>query len=244
MNTDTLEKTPVTPEQIRELMNKLSPDQLKEIEFELEQKKLAGQNKVKAERESYKSLVNQTVREQIIDLQSVANMLSLAKANVYGSFAAIIQLKQELYGSKSGQQSHTFTDDDGNSITIGFRVIDKFDDTLDMGISTINEYITSLSVDENSANLVAIINSLLKKDAKGNLKPNRVLDLQNLAEKVNNEQFTKGVEIIRASYKPVRSAIFIEAETIDTIGRKQPVSLSITSADFPQGFEPNFEIFK
>jgi hypothetical protein len=233
-----------TPDQIRELFNSMSPDQLNAIEFELTQKKLAEQNKVKAERESYKSLVNQTVLEQIVELQSVSNMLSLAKANVYGSFAAIIALKQELYGNKSGQQSHTFTDDDGNSITIGFRVIDKFDDTLDMGISMIREYITGLAVDDNSANLVDMINSLLKKDAKGNLKPNRVLDLQNLADKVQNEQFFKGVEIIRASYKPVRSAIFVEAEVLDSIGRKQAVQLSITSADFPDGFEPNFEIFK
>jgi hypothetical protein len=222
----------------------LTPEQLEQLELKLAAKKQAKKDALANERASYKELVNQTVREQIIDLQSVSNMLSLAKAEVYGSFAAIIQLKQELYGAKSGQQSHTFTDDDGNSVTIGFRVIDKFDDTLDMGISLIREYITGLAVDANSANLVDMINSLLKKDAKGNLKPNRVLDLQNLADKVQNEQFYKGVEIIRASYKPVRSAIFIEAEVLDSIGKKQAVQLSITSVDFPEGFEPNFEIFK
>lgn len=244
MNTDTLEKSPVTPDYIRSLMQSLSPEQLKALEVEIENNKLAEQNKLKAERDNYKSLVNQTVREQIIDLQQVTNMLSLAKANVYGSFAAIISLKQDLYGAKSGQQSHTFTDDDGNSITIGWRVIDKFDDTLDMGISMIREYIDSLAVDDKTSKLVDMINNLLKKDAKGNLKPNRILDLQNLADEVQNAHLNEGVKIIRASYKPVRSAIFIEAETLDSIGRKQPVSLSITSADFPEGFEPNFEIFK
>jgi len=244
MNTNTLNGSVATPEYIRSLMQSLSPEQMKALEIEIENNKLAEQNKLKAERDNYKGLVNQTVREQIIDLQSVTNMLSLAKANVYGSFAAIISLKQELYGAKSGQQSHTFTDDDGNSITIGWRVIDKFDDTLDMGISLIREYIGSLAVDEKTSQLVDMINNLLKKDAKGNLKPNRILDLQNLADKQQNEQLNKGVEIIRASYKPVRSAIFIEAETLDNIGRKIPVSLSITSADFPEGFEPNFEIFK
>lgn len=222
----------------------LTQDQLEALEQRIAAKKLAQQNVLLAERASYKELVNQTVREQMIDLQSIANTLSLAKAGVYGAFAAIISLKQELYGAKSGQQSHTFTDDDGNSITIGYRVVDKFDDTLDMGISLIRDYITGLAIDPNSANLVDMINSLLKKDAKGNLKPNRVLDLQNLADKVQNDQFYKGVEIIRASYKPVRSAIFIEAEILDAIGRKQSVQLSITSVDFPEGFEPNFEIFK
>ena len=222
----------------------LSPEQLEALEQKIAAKKLAEQNKLNSERASYKSLVNQTGREQIIELQSLSNMLSLAKANVYGSFAAIISLKQELYGIKSGQQSHTFSDEDGNNITIGWRVIDKFDDTLDAGISIIREYITGLAVDQNSAQLVDMINNLLKKDAKGNLKPNRVLDLQNLADKVKNDEFYKGVEIIRASYKPVRSAIFIEAETLDGQGKKQSVQLSITSVDFPEGFEPNFEIFK
>lgn len=222
----------------------LTPEQLEQLEQKLAAKKQAQKDALQAERASYKELVNQTVREQMIDLQQVANMLSLAKAEVYGSFAAIIQLKQELYGAKSGQQSHTFTDDEGNSITIGFRVIDGFDDTLDMGISIVREYIDSLAVDQNSADLVDMLNKLMKKDAKGNLKPNRILDLQNLADKKQNEKLNKGVEIIRASYKPVRSAIFVEAEVLDAQQKKQPVQLSITSVDFPEGFEPNFEIFK
>lgn len=222
----------------------LTPEQLETLEQKINAKKQAQQDLLKAERASYKELVNQTVREQIVDLQSVANMLSLAKGNVYGSFAAIIQLKQELYGSKSGQQSHTFTDDEGNSITIGYRVIDGFDDTLDIGISIVREYIDSLAIDQNSADLVDMLNRLLKKDAKGNLKPNRILDLQNLADQKQNEKLNKGVDIIRASYKPVRSAIFVEAEVLDAQQRKQAVQLSITAVDFPEGFEPNFEIFK
>ena len=222
----------------------LTPEQLEQLEQKLAAKKQAQKNALATERANYKSLVSQTVREQIIDLQSVSNMLSLAKANVYGSFAAIIALKQELFGHKSGQQSHTFSDDDGNGITMGYRIIASFDDTLDMGIAIVREYIDSLAVDQNSADLVDMLNKLLKKDAKGNLKPERILDLQNLAAERNNEKLNEGVDIIRASYKPVRSAIFVEAEVIDAQGKKQSIQLSITSVDFPEGFEPNFEIFK
>jgi len=244
MNADTLKKTVVTPEYIRTLMNNLSPDQLKEIEFELEQKKLAKQNLVKAERENYKMLVDQTVSEQIIKLQSVANMLSIAKDNVYGSFAAIIQLKQELYGIKTGQQSHTFSDKNGNTITIGWRVIDEYDDTLSEGISIVREYIDTLVSDEKSARLVRMINKLLKKDTKGNLKPGRILDLKNLVDEEQNERLSEGVAIIIQSFKAAKSVIFIEASVKDNIGRKQSVSLSITSADFTAEFKPNLEIFK
>lgn len=225
-------------------IDKLSPEQMAELEARIAARKQAEQLKTKSERENYKSLVCQTVREQTIELQQVSNMLSLAKANVYGSFASLIALKIELYGLKSGQQSHTFSDDDGNSITIGFRVIDRFDDTLDMGIAYVREYINSLAVDDKTSKLVDKINNLLKKDAKGNLKPNRILDLQNMADDEDDERLRNGVEIILKSYKPVRSAIFIEAEVLDATGKKQSVALSITSVDFPKGFKPNFEIFK
>ena len=225
-------------------LDELTPEQIAALENKILQKKLAEKEAVKRERENYKSLVVKSVKEEIIELQQVNNILSLAKANVYGSFVTMIELKQELYGIKSGQQSHTFSDDDGNSITIGWRTIDKYDDTLDMGIGMVQEYISSLATDEKSARLVKHIERLLKKDAKGNLKPNRIVELQNTAEEENDERLTKGVEIIRKSYKPIRSVIFVEAETMDSQGRKQSIPLSITTVDFPEGFTPNFDVFK
>ncbi len=225
-------------------IDKLTPEQIKELEAQLEAKRMAEKNRIKAERENYKGLVNATVSEQFQKLNQISSMLSIAKADIYRQFAAIIELKQELYGAKSGQMSHTFTDDEGHSITIGWRMIDEFDDTLDQGIAKVREYIESLAIDDNSARLVEMINKLLKKDAKGNLKANRVLDLQNLADKVQNPLLIEGVTIIRESYKPSKSVIFVEAEQKDTMGKKQPVPLSITSVDFPEGYEPNVEVFK
>ena len=225
-------------------LDELTPEQLAVLENRLAEKKEAEKKRQQQERETYKELVTKTVREQIIELQQVSNMLSLAKAGVYGSFASIIELKQELYGAKSGQQSHTFSDEEGNAITIGWRTVDKYDDTMDMGISLVREHMASMAKDENSAKLVEYLEKLLKKDAKGNLKPSRVVELQNMAEKENSDMLTRGVEIIRKSYTPVRSVIFVEAETTDSQQKKQPVALSITSADFPTGFEPNFEVFK
>jgi hypothetical protein len=149
-----------------------------------------------------------------------------------------------LYGSKSGQQSHTFSDEDGNTITVGFRTIDNFDDTLDMGIAKVREYLDSLAVDAKTSKLIDMINRLLKKDAKGNLKPSRILDLQNLADKEQDPLLTEGVIIIRESYKPQRSAIFIEAETRDAEQKRISIPLSITSVEFPDDYEPDIDVFK
>lgn len=225
-------------------LKQLSPEQKADLMEQLKSENAAKKNREKAERENYKMIANTTVGEQFLKLEQLSSMLSIAKADVYRQFAAIIELKQELYGAKSGQMSHTFTDDQGRSITIGWRQVDEFDDTLDMGIALISDYISTLAVDDNSANLVEMINKLLKKDAKGNLKPNRILDLRNLAEKIGNEQLSKGVEIVLAAYKPSRSVIFVEADTKTQQGAKQSVALSITSAPFPEGYAPNFTVFK
>jgi len=225
-------------------LKQLSAAQKADLMEQLKNENAAIKNREKAERENYKMIANTTVGEQFLKLEQLSSMLSIAKADVYRQFAAIIELKQELYGAKSGQMSHTFTDDQGRSITIGWRQVDEFDDTLDMGIALISDYISTLAVDDNSANLVEMINKLLKKDAKGNLKPNRILDLRNLAEKISNEQLSKGVEIVLAAYKPSRSVIFVEADTKTQQGAKQSVALSITSAPFPDGYEPNFKVFK
>jgi len=225
-------------------LEELTPEQIEMLETRLLAKKKAIEDTKKKEIEGYKTLAKETVSNQILMLTSLSSVLSDAKAKVYNSFSTLIELKQELFGAKSGQQSHTFSDDSGSCITIGYRTIDNYDDTLDMGISLVQEYISSLATDEKSAKLVKHIERLLKKDARGNLKPNRIVELQNAADEEKDDRLIRGVEIIRKSYRPVRSVIFIEAEVTDDQGKKQNVPLSITSADFPVGSEPNFEVFK
>ncbi len=230
-------------------MNAIDLDTLDEAQLEQLEQRLAAKRQAEKQRRdnemhNYKELVKRTVNEQMISIQEVNSMLSIAKAQVFGSLTTLIAIKHELFGIKSGQQSHSFSDDNGNTVTVGYRVIDKFDDTLDAGIAMVNRFIEAQATDDKSAKLVAGLNKLLKKDAKGNLKANRVVELQNWAEDINDETLTQGVEIIRKSYRPVRSAIFVEAETADESGKKQSVGLSITSVDFPDGFEPNFDVFK
>lgn len=225
-------------------INDLTPEQKALLKEQFEAEEQAKRNRVTAERDNYKTLVNTTVGEQVKKLANISSQLSLIKAEVYKTFSTLIELKNELYKGKSGQMSHTFTDNEGNTITIGFRTIDKFDDTLDQGIAKVRSYIDSLATDENSGKLVSMINNLLKKDAKGNLKPSRILDLQNLADQLKSEEFTEGARIIRESYKPSRSAIFVEAEVSDALGKKIAIPLSITSAEFPEGFTANLDVFK
>lgn len=224
----TIDFNTLTPEQKKELLSQASPEDLKMTLQEKDQQK-------EGNRKAYKDLVNSSVPEFVGLLKGLSDDMSIMKLGIFQGLKYLLDLKQEAYQIKQGQQSHTFTDDQGNGITYGFRVVDGWDDTVNAGIDKIKEVIDSLSKDENSAKLVSAINKLLKKDAKGNLKSSRVLELRQLAEEFNEEKFTDAVKIIQDSFKPVRSAFFIEAYTTDPQGKKVFIPLSITSVDFPEG---------
>ncbi|MCT4647596.1 MAG: DUF3164 family protein [Carboxylicivirga sp.] len=220
-------------------LESLTAEQKEQIYAEMQAKETARQNAIKEERKVYKETKDITVSETIAQLQNISSFLSEAKAGVFNNFAALIGMKKELYDYKDGQQSHSFTNALGQSIEIGFRTIDGWDDTVEAGIAKVNEYIDSLATNDETARLVRGLQRLLKKDKDGNLKSNRVIELENMADEFNHPLFVDGVKIIREAYKPVRSAYFIEASYKDETGKKQSVPLSITSVDFPVGTEVN-----
>ncbi len=221
----------------------MSAQERKDLLKQLQAEEQKAQEANKKERDVYKETVAKTVTETIKKMQNVSSLLSKAKADVFNDFSALLEMKKELYGYKDGQQSHSFTNDEGQTIEIGCRAIDGWDDTLEAGVAKVNQYIDSLATDIQTAKLVKAIQNLLKKDSKGNLKGSRVLELRNLAEELDSPIFTDGVEIINAAYKPVRSAFFVEARTKDNTGKNQNVPLSITSVDFPQGVDVNTDAF-
>jgi len=224
----TIDIKALSPEQIKELLSQASPEDLKSTLQEKE-------NQKDQDRKAYKELVNTAVPSLVGILLGLSQDLSIIKVTIFEGLRTLLDLKQDAYQVKQGQQSHSFTDDQGNGISYGFRVIDGWDDTVNAGIDKIKEVVESMAKDENSAKLVSVINKLLKKDAKGNLKSSRVLELRQLAVELNDEKFSDAVKIIQDAYKPVRSAFFIEAYTTDPQGKKVYIPLSITSVDFPEG---------
>ncbi len=210
---------------------------LKNVSLEELKKAIAEKENAKNnDREAYKLLVEETVPKAIFRLCTASEMLTNAKTEAYKFFEDVMELKEKAFGIKEKQQTHTFSCPTGE-ITIGFRINDGWDDTVNAGIAKVEKFIQSLAKDENSANLVSVVFSLLKKDAKGNLKSNRVLELQKLTKEFNNEEFTDGVEIISKAYKPVRSSWFVDASIINEKGEKVSIPLNISSVDFVAGYE-------
>lgn len=196
------------------------------------------QNTKAQNREAYKNLVNETVPAVLLDLAVLSEQLSEAKKRTFEYFENVLKLKNEAYDIKEKQRSHTFSTETAE-IVIGYRINDGWDDTVTAGVEKVRTFISSLAKDENSSALVDTIFDLLKKDAKGNLKGSRVLELQKLTEKFDNAEFTDGVKIISDAYKPIRSSWFVEAYIIKN-GEKTSVPLSMSAADFPAGYSFDF----
>lgn len=213
-------------------LNSLSADDRKALMEELAAEQKKAEELVKTKREDYKKLVDEMVRESFDPLVTLSQTIKDAKDLVFSNFETVIALKAELYGVKDSQQSHTFTSEDGTiSIKMGNRVVENFDDTLSAGIEKVRNYLSTLAKDTESAALVETIMDLLKKDAKGNLKASRVLELEKLAGRVQNEEFSDGIRIIRESYRPLKSCHFIEVRFKDDKGREQTLPLSISAFD-------------
>jgi hypothetical protein len=218
--TETIDLTKFSAKQLKEALNKVD-------------------TKKENDRQAYKDLVEEAVPKAIFTLCTASEMISNAKTQAFQLFEDVLKLKADAFGIKEKQQSHTFSCK-GAEITIGYRVTDGWDDTVSAGIAKVEKYISSLATNESTAALVDIVFNLLKKDAKGNLKGSRVLELQKLTKKIDDVEFTDGVNIISESYKPIRSVWYIEATLIAEDGTRTTIPLSASSVDFSQGYKFGF----
>lgn len=214
-------------------------DPTKLTEQQLEDLLRAKKDTAEKNRNAYKQLVQQTVPDVVSELIDASYELSHIKAKVFTYFKDVLEMKAQVFGVVNNQQSHTFSTDK-YGITIGYRVNDGWDDTVTAGVEKVNAFIQSLAQDPNSSKLVHTVFRLLKKDAQGNLRASRVLELKQMAEEYQNADFSDGVGTILKAYKPVRSCWFIDAYYINGVQQKVSIPLAISAVDFPDGFDFDF----
>lgn len=215
----------------------INPNEL--TEQQLEDLLRSKRNKFVQDRKAYKDLVQTTVPDAVAKLMTVSDSLSMIKSETFAYFKDLLKMKADVYGVTDNQQSHTFSTEK-YGITIGYRVNDGWDDTVSAGIQKVTAYIDSLATDPSSAKLVKTIFRLLKKDAKGNLRASRVLELQKMTDDFHDVNFTDGVNTILQAYKPTRTCWFVEAYFMNEANEKVAIPLSMSSVDFPKGFEFDF----
>lgn len=212
-------------------LNELTPEQRAQLAKEALEAEKAKEKQKENDKQAYKELVSNKVDELFPTLEKISTRLGEAKKQVYEEFSTALSMKRELYKVKESQNSHAFMNAEGNRrITLGNNTIDNYDDTVDAGISIVKEYISSLAKDDNSRILVDTVMRLLAKDQKGTLKPSRVMQLRQMADKSGDSRFIEGVRTIEAAYKPIISKTYVRAEVKDENGTWRSIPLGMTEA--------------
>lgn len=215
-------------------MVQMTSEQLAEYKrFVAEKEKKEKELQFAHQREEYKTLVEEVVDKSLAKLQTVSQVLVDAKANVLSDFDTLIAMKAELFGiKKEEQKSHTFTNANNTiRVLVGNYTVDNYRDTVNEGIAMVKEVVKSLARDEESSALVDAILKLLSKDKQGNLKASKVVELSELADKINNDKLRLGVKIIRESYMPLVSKRFIRLMFKDPVTNEfKDIPLGMTEA--------------
>lgn len=212
----------------------LTPEQKQELLNQLEAEKTTEKQKREANIKTLKDMVDTEVGVLAPQLVDFAKKQTNIIDRVFKSFEAVISLKNELYGVKEKQASHTFTSRDGNaSIVVGYNEIIGFDGTQGAGIAKIKEVIASLSSgDENREILTDLLNTFMKADKNGNLNPTRVAELVSKKDKVKNPLFAEGVDIIVNAQFKTRTTQYVRGwqKVTGEGGKEIKLSFSITAA--------------
>lgn len=206
----------------------LSPADRRALLAELKNELKAEEAKVQTKRKGYKEKVNKKLPGLFQVLKEASGILASAKKKVYKELQELVKEKSLVYDREQDQFSHTFSSDEGISITIGHRMLDGYDDTAAVGLQKINDFLESLGKDENSRRLVRTIKKLAEKDSSGNLKPSKVLLLRQLADETKSKLFRDGVQIVQAAYRPTRSKQFVTCRYKGPDGATIELPLSIS----------------
>lgn len=212
-------------------ITKLSPEDKKLLMQQLEEEQKAAQKEITEKRNRYKENVERDVTELFPLLKSASETLAKVKHAVYTRLQQLVVEKALVFDREEDQSSHSFTNKDGTiTIIIGYNIIDGWDDTANVGMGKVKDYLTSLGRNKEARTLVEGITKLLNKDSKGNLKASRVLQLKQIADKTENKEFIDAIQIIQDAYRPVRSKEYVRCIYKNESGESIILPLSITDA--------------
>ncbi|MDY0102801.1 MAG: DUF3164 family protein [Lentimicrobium sp.] len=212
----------------------LSAADREQLMQQLNEERKRDEARQQAEREAYDSMKDDVVRKAFGTILDVSKTLGQTKEKVFSEFEQIMKLKKDLFQLSDEQMltqgSHTFTSEDGQmSIIIGSNIIDRWDETVSVGIKLVNDWLATLAKDEKSAQLVEFVRALLKPNKDGVLKASRVLDLSKNAAKIGDAELIKAVGIIRDAYRPAKTSTYVKAKFKDEMGNDIYVPLSMSA---------------
>lgn len=213
-------------------INQLSKEEREQLKAQLAEQERAEEANLQRERQSYNDMRDEFVVRTFQSLKQLSDCMLEQKQVIFEESAELDTMQQRLFKVKLDRKSRTLTHTDGRlSIKVGNRLNDGWDDTVEIGIEKVREYLATLATDEKSARLVAAITQLLAKDQKGTLKANKVLVLEKMAHESQDATFIEGIRIIKDSYRPVPTCQFVEVKYKDENDVEHSLPLSMSAME-------------
>ncbi len=213
-------------------ISKMTSAERAELMAQLEAEERAEKQKRENDIAAYKNSVDEFCRGKFARLQALSNEMRRLKEEIFNDAETLITLKEELFKTKCDRRSDTFTTSDGRiTISLGNRTNDGWDNTVEVGIAKVKEYLQSLAKDEDGVKMFEVVMKLLAKDRKGNLRAGAMIQLEQHARRFGDPLFIEGVEIIRQSYRPVDSCQFVSASWKDDHGIRHTLPLSLAAME-------------
>lgn len=213
-------------------VSNLTKAQRLELKAQLEAEERAEEANLQRERQSYNAMRDEFVTRTFQSLKQLSGCMQEQKRIIFEESAELDTMQQRLFNVKMDRKSRTLTHSDGHiSIKVGNRLNDGWDDSVEIGIEKVREYLATLATDEKSARLVNAITSLLAKDQKGTLKANKVLELEKMANESKDDTFLEGLRIIKEAYRPVPTCQFVEVKYKDENDVERSLPLSMSAMD-------------
>lgn len=213
-------------------ITKMTAAERAQLKAQLEAEERAEKQKREDDIAAYKTSVDEFCRSKFARLQVLSEEMRKAKKEVFDDAEALIELKEELFRTKSDRHSNQFTTSDGKiTVALGYRTNDGWDDTVNAGVDMAKTFICSLAKDDDSVSLMKMVMSLLSRDKKGNLKASRVLQLREVARDSGYPELIEAADIIQAAYRPVDTCQFISVTYKDEKGVKQALPLSLAAME-------------
>ena len=213
-------------------ITKMTSAERAELMAQLEAEERAEKQKRENDIAAYRNSVDEFCRGKFARLQALSDEMRRLKEEIFNDAETLITLKEELFRTKCDRRSDTFTTSDGRiTISLGNRTNDGWDNTVEVGIAKVKEYLQSLAKDEDGAKMFEVVMKLLAKDRKGNLRAGAMIQLEQHARRFGDPLFIEGVEIIRQSYRPVDSCQFVSASWKDDHGIRHTLPLSLAAME-------------
>lgn len=190
----------------------LTPEQLENIQAQLETKKKEAKAKLLEDKKILKGLKNDFVLANVDFFIDKRNDVEDRIVKMFQDLQSIIKLDAEIFGDKkAAQDSYSHTLEDGSAyMQIGWNVSPTFNGTEAHGINQLKEFMAGLAGNtDNEKLLMKFLNIALKTDSKGDYNPKAVRALDQLRAEANSEVFSSAMDIINEAMIDIRTSRYV-----------------------------------